>query len=89
MFRQRELFNILVSKSRLIHRGICNRGKLRREFDTGEIVVVRKKVNSIRNNDISQKLVLKKRDSIEFCKRLHQDRIGFSIFLLVRLWGGP
>ena len=61
MFRQRELFNILVSKSRLIHRGICNRSKLRREFDTGEIVVVRKKVNSIRNDNIPQKLVFFKK----------------------------
>ena len=69
MFRQRELFKILVSKSGLIHRGICNRSKLRREFDTGEIVVVRKKVNSIRNDNITQKLVLKKKGPYRFLEK--------------------
>ena len=59
MFRQRELFNILVSERRLRHRELRNKGKLMREFDTGYLVVIRKHVNSIRKEGISQKLLFK------------------------------
>ena len=59
MFRQRELFNILVSERRLIHREIHNKVNLMREFYTGELVVLRKNVNSSRKEGIYQKLVFK------------------------------
>ena len=42
MFRQLYLFNILVSKRWLRHRDLLNKGKIAREFDTGNIVVVKK-----------------------------------------------
>ena len=42
MFRQRELFKILVSERRLRHRELCIKGKLVREFYRGELVVVSK-----------------------------------------------
>ena len=59
MFIQRELFNILVSDSSPRHREMCNKGNITREFDTGDILVVRNQVNSIRKDGISQKLVFK------------------------------
>ena len=42
MFRQRELFNILVSERRLRHRELLNKVNLTREFDAGDIVVASK-----------------------------------------------
>ena len=45
LFRQRELFNILVSESRPRHRELHNKGKLMKGFDTGDLMVVRKQVN--------------------------------------------
>ena len=36
-----------------------NKGNITREFDTGDIVVIRIQVKSIRNDMIVQKLVLK------------------------------
>ena len=42
MFRQRELFHILVYERRLRHRYLLNKVKLIREFDTGDLVVLRK-----------------------------------------------
>ena len=59
MFIQIELFNILVSERRLRHREIRNKGKIMRNFDTGNLVVVRKKVKSSRKDGVYQKLVLK------------------------------
>ena len=59
LFRRRELFNILVSERRLIHRELCNKGKIMREFDTGELVIVRKQVKSIRKYGISQRILFK------------------------------
>ena len=44
LFRQRYLFNILVSESRLIHTELRKKGKLMREFYTVDLVVVRKQV---------------------------------------------
>ena len=65
MFRQRELFSILVSERRMIHRELCNKGNLTREFYTGELMVVRKQVKSSRKYGIAQKLVLKKKDNAD------------------------
>ena len=59
LFRQIDLFNILISERRLRQRDLRNKGKLVREFDTGEIVVVKKQMNSTRNDGLSQKLVFK------------------------------
>ena len=58
-FRQIELFNILVQKRRLRHREIRNKGNIIMEFDTGDLVIVMKKVKSSRKYGIAQKLVLK------------------------------
>ena len=59
LFRQRDLFNILVYERRLRQRELSNKGKLTREFDTGELVIVRKQVKSSRKDVIAQKLVFK------------------------------
>ena len=54
LFRQRELFNILVSKKRMIHRDIRNKRNLMRGFDTVDLVLVGKQVNSSRKYGIAQ-----------------------------------
>ena len=48
LFRQRELFNILVYERRLRHRELRNKGNLMREFYTGDLLLVRKQVKSSR-----------------------------------------
>ena len=55
LFRQRELFNILLYEKRMSHRKIHNKGKYMREFYTGELVVVSKQEKSSRKYGISQK----------------------------------
>ena len=60
LFRQIELFKIMVYERRLRHGELRNKGKLMREFDIGELVEVRKQVKSIRKYGIDQKLVFKK-----------------------------
>ena len=65
LFRQRELFNILVYERRPRQREINNKGKLRREFDTEDLVVVRKQVKSNRKEGISQNFYSKQRDKTE------------------------
>ena len=59
MFRQRYLFNTLVSERSLIHRELQNKGNLMREFNTGDLVVVRKQVKSSRKDGIPHKLLFK------------------------------
>ena len=53
MFIQRDLLNILVSESRMSHRGIRNKGDLMREIDTVDLVVVSKQVKSSRKYGIA------------------------------------
>ena len=60
MFRQRDIFNILVYDRRLKHRELRTIGNLTREFDTGDIVVLRKEVKSIRKDGIAQKRIQNK-----------------------------
>ena len=50
LFRKIEMFNILVSMRSLRHRELRNKGKIMREFDTGEMMVVRNQVNSSRKD---------------------------------------
>ena len=59
MFKQREIFNIFLSDRRLIHKEMYKKGKLVRDFDTRDIVVVRKQVNLIVKYGVSHKLSLK------------------------------
>ena len=59
MFIQIESFNILVSKRRLRHRELRNKGNISRDFDIGYLVVVRKHVKSSRKYGIAKKLVFK------------------------------
>ena len=59
LFRQRDLFNILVYERRLIHRDLRNKVKIMRDFDTEEIMVVRNQLNSIRKYGVSQKLIFR------------------------------
>ena len=46
LFRQRELFNVLLSERRLRHTDLGNKGKINKEFDTGELLLARKQVKS-------------------------------------------
>ena len=62
LFRQRDLFNILVSERRLRHRNMCNKGNITREFYTEDLVVVRKQVKSNRNYGIADILVFKTKE---------------------------
>ena len=59
MFRQREMFNILLYERKLRHRELHNKGKLVRVFDTEDLVLVRKILKSIRKYGITQKLVFR------------------------------
>ena len=59
LFRQRELFNILMYERRLIHRELSNKGTLMREFETVDIVVLRKISKSSRKEKVDPKIVLK------------------------------
>ena len=59
LFRQRELFNILVYERRLRHKELRNKGKIMREFDTGYLVIVKKQMKSSRKVGIAQKVVFK------------------------------
>ena len=59
MFRQRQLFTILVSETTRRHRELQKKGMLRRELHTGEILVVRKQVSSIKKDRVSQTLLFK------------------------------
>ena len=51
------------------HRELHNKGKLVREFDTGDLVIVRKQVKSTRKYGISQKLVLKTKGTYRFLEK--------------------
>ena len=62
LFRQRELFNILVSERRLRHRELRNKGKFMREFDTGDLVILSKQVKSKIKYGIYQKLLFKTKE---------------------------
>ena len=59
LFRQRALFNTLISYRRLRQRELRTKIKLTRKFDTGQIAVVRKQINLSRKNRVSQKFLLK------------------------------
>ena len=65
MFIQIELFNILVYMSSIKHRELSNKGNLTMEFDTVDIVVVRKQAKSRKKDWISQKLVFKTKGPYE------------------------
>ena len=60
MFRQREIFNILVSERRPRQRELRNKGQPMREFDTVYIVVLINQVkSSIKYGVYHQKLLFK------------------------------
>ena len=61
------------------------KGKLTRIFDTSDIVVVRNQSKQIRKYGVSQNWYSKQRESIEFCRRLLQPHIDFSVCLFVRV----
>ena len=45
MFRQRDMFNILVYERSMRHRELYNKGKIIRLFFIGDLVVVSKEMN--------------------------------------------
>ena len=59
LFRQRKLFNTLVSERRIRHRDLRNKGNFMRESDTRDLVVVRKQVKSSIKDRIDQTLLFK------------------------------
>ena len=64
------MFNILVSKRRLRHRELRNKGNLLREFDAGDLVVVSKQVKSRGKYGIAQKLVFKTKEPYRFLEKV-------------------
>ena len=58
LFRQIEIFKISASERRLRHREL-KKGKIMREFDTGDILVVGNQVMSSIKYGVSHKLVFK------------------------------
>ena len=66
IFIQRELFNILLSESRLRHKEIYNKGKIMMEFNTGDLVLVRIQVKSTRKDGVAQKLSFKTKGPYRF-----------------------
>ena len=54
------MFNILVSEGRLKYMNMRNKVNLKKEFDTGDTVLVSKQLNRIRKDGVYPKLVLKK-----------------------------
>ena len=69
LFRQIELFNILVSERRMIHRELHNKVKFRWNFDTGDLVVVRKQVKSSIKYWIAHKIVFKTKEPYRFLEK--------------------
>ena len=65
LFRKKEFFNILASERRLRHRELLNKGNLTREFYTGDLVLVRKQVNSSIKDGIAQKSISKTQNHTE------------------------
>ena len=69
IFRQQELFNILVSEIGIRHRELYNKGNLVREFDTGDLVVLMEQVNSRRKYGILHKLIFKTKVPYRFLEK--------------------
>ncbi len=61
MLKQREIFSTLVTERRRRHREYKNEGKRARVFSPGDIVLVRKRVQSSTKDGISAKLVFRAR----------------------------
>ena len=59
LFRQRDLLKILVYDRWVRHRKLHNKGNIKREFDTGDIVVISTEVKSRIKYGVHQKLLLK------------------------------
>ena len=59
MCRQIDLFNTPVSERRMRHREMFNKGNIMINFDTRDLLVVRKKVKPSRKDGMYQKLVFK------------------------------
>ena len=86
---QRELFNILVSERRLIHRELRNKYKLMNEFDTGDLMVVRKKVKPRRKSDISQNVLFKIKGSFRFLEKAKPISYWLQYLLFCEGLGSP
>ena len=83
LFIKIDMFNILVSERRLIHRELRNKGNIRREFYKGYILVLKNQVKSSKKYGIANKLVFLKRDPIEFSRRQHKYHMVFIACLFV------
>ena len=57
MFRKIYMFNILVSEGRLKYMNMRNKVNLKKEFDTGDTVLVSKQLNPRRKDGVYPKLV--------------------------------
>ena len=86
IFRQRELFNILLSERRLRHRELCNKFNLMRKFDIVHIVVVTKQVNSSRKDRMSTKILFKAKGNYIF---LEKDTPSSYWLQRLNFWEGP
>ena len=80
LFRQIELFKILVYESRLRHRELLKKGNIMRKFETGDLLVVRKQVKSIIKYGIAHKLLFKKKGTIQSPREGYTKIILDSVF---------
>ena len=89
MFRQRELFKIMVSESRLRHRELRNKGNLIKELGTGDILVVRKQVKSRRKNRVDKKILLKTKGPYRFLEKDKPSSYCLWCFSFCEVLGRP
>ena len=82
MFRQRELFNILVSDRRLIHRELHNKRQAHKGIWHGIYCYIKESGELNQKVQTALKLVFKKRYPTESWIRLNQAHISYSAWLL-------
>ena len=78
IFRQTELFNNLVSYRILRHRDLIKKGKIVRYFSIGDIVVVRKQVNSGKKYGVVNLMIQSYVQS--YCMTFMSDPISFFLY---------
>ena len=89
LFRQQELFNILVSERKLRHRELRNKVKIVRKFDTGHPVVEMKQMKSSRKIQDSPEVIIQNKGTIQIHKVRCTDLIPASVFAFCEGVGMP
>ena len=85
MFIQRELFNILVYERSLRHSDLRFKVSIMREFDTWDLLILRRQVKSSRKYRIDHKLVFKTKGNIQSPREGYTNLVLASAFAF--WWG--